>query len=46
MLGVLLLVAGGAQVAVAVLARDWDGSYLFMLTFTDFARNNSVREWG
>jgi uncharacterized membrane protein HdeD (DUF308 family) len=31
MLGVLLLTAGGAQLAVAVLARDWDGFYLFLL---------------
>jgi uncharacterized membrane protein HdeD (DUF308 family) len=30
-LGVLLLTAGGAQSAVALLARDWDGFYLFVL---------------
>ena len=30
-LGVLLLTAGGAQSAVALLARDWDGFYLFLL---------------
>jgi hypothetical protein len=32
--------------AVAVLARDRDGFCLFMLTHTNFARNNSVGEWG
>jgi uncharacterized membrane protein HdeD (DUF308 family) len=31
MLRILLLTAGGAQLAVAVLARDWDGFYLFLL---------------
>jgi uncharacterized membrane protein HdeD (DUF308 family) len=31
MLGVLLLTAGAAQLAVAVLARGWDGFYLFLL---------------
>jgi uncharacterized membrane protein HdeD (DUF308 family) len=30
-LGLLLLAAGGAQLAVAVLARHWDGFYLFVL---------------
>jgi len=30
-LGVLLLIAGGAQTAAAVLARDWDGFFLFLL---------------
>jgi uncharacterized membrane protein HdeD (DUF308 family) len=30
-LGVLLLVAAGAQLAVAVFARRWDGFYLFLL---------------
>jgi uncharacterized membrane protein HdeD (DUF308 family) len=30
-LGVLLLIAGCAQAAVALLARDWDGFHLFLL---------------
>ncbi len=30
-LGVLLLIAGGAQLAAAILARDWDGFFLFLL---------------
>jgi uncharacterized membrane protein HdeD (DUF308 family) len=30
-LGVLLLIAGGAQMAAALLARDWDGFLLFLL---------------
>jgi uncharacterized membrane protein HdeD (DUF308 family) len=30
-LGVLLLIAGGAQMAAALLARNWDGFYLFLL---------------
>jgi uncharacterized membrane protein HdeD (DUF308 family) len=30
-LGVLFLIAGGAQLAGALLARDWDGFYLFLL---------------
>jgi uncharacterized membrane protein HdeD (DUF308 family) len=30
-LGVLLLIAAGAQMALAMLARDWDGFYLFLL---------------
>jgi uncharacterized membrane protein HdeD (DUF308 family) len=30
-LGVLLLIAGGAQIAAALLARDWDGFLLFLL---------------
>ena len=30
-LGVLLLIAGAAQTAAAVLARDWDGFFLFLL---------------
>ncbi len=30
-LGVLLLIAAGAQTASAMLARDWDGFYLFLL---------------
>src|SRR5262245_2109951 len=30
-LGVLLLIAGCAQTAAALLARDWDGFYLFLL---------------
>ena len=30
-LGVLLLIAGGAQMAAAHLARDWDGFLLFLL---------------
>jgi uncharacterized membrane protein HdeD (DUF308 family) len=30
-LGVLLLFAGAAQLAVSVLARNWDGVYLFVL---------------
>jgi hypothetical protein len=31
---------------VGGLARDWDGFHLLTLTFTNFARNNLVREWG
>jgi uncharacterized membrane protein HdeD (DUF308 family) len=31
MLGVLLLTAGGTQLAAAVLARDWDAFHLFLL---------------
>jgi len=30
-LGVLLLIAGGAQMAAALLAREWDGFFLFLL---------------
>ena len=30
-LGVLFLIAGGAQTAAALLARDWDGFLLFLL---------------
>jgi uncharacterized membrane protein HdeD (DUF308 family) len=30
-LGILLLIAGVAQTAAALLARDWDGFFLFML---------------
>jgi uncharacterized membrane protein HdeD (DUF308 family) len=30
-LGVLLLIAAGAQIAAALLARDWDGFFLFLL---------------
>jgi uncharacterized membrane protein HdeD (DUF308 family) len=30
-LSVLLLIAGGAQMAAALLARDWDGFFLFLL---------------
>ena len=30
-LGVLLLIAAGAQTAAAILARDWDGFFLFLL---------------
>jgi uncharacterized membrane protein HdeD (DUF308 family) len=30
-LGVLLLIAAGAQMAAALLARDWDGFFLFLL---------------
>jgi uncharacterized membrane protein HdeD (DUF308 family) len=30
-LGVLLLIAGGAQLVTALLARDWDAFYLFLL---------------
>ena len=30
-LGVLLLIAGVAQTAAAILARDWDGFFLFLL---------------
>jgi uncharacterized membrane protein HdeD (DUF308 family) len=30
-LGLLLLIAGCAQTAAALLARDWDGFYLFLL---------------
>jgi uncharacterized membrane protein HdeD (DUF308 family) len=30
-LGVLLLIAGAAQMAAALLAREWDGFFLFML---------------
>jgi uncharacterized membrane protein HdeD (DUF308 family) len=30
-LGVLLLIAGAAQTAAALLARDWDGFFLFLL---------------
>ncbi|MGP0063217.1 MAG: HdeD family acid-resistance protein [Isosphaeraceae bacterium] len=30
-LGVLLLIAAAAQLATALLARDWDGFYLFLL---------------
>jgi uncharacterized membrane protein HdeD (DUF308 family) len=30
-LGVVLLIAGGAQIAAALLAREWDGFYLFVL---------------
>jgi uncharacterized membrane protein HdeD (DUF308 family) len=30
-LGVLLLIAASAQMALAMLARDWDGFYLFLL---------------
>ena len=31
LLGVLLLIAGGAEFAAAVLARDWRGFFLFLL---------------
>jgi uncharacterized membrane protein HdeD (DUF308 family) len=37
MLGVLLLIAGGAQMAAAILARAWDGFYLFLLLATLYA---------
>jgi uncharacterized membrane protein HdeD (DUF308 family) len=30
-LGAALLIASGAQIAAALLARDWDGFYLFLL---------------
>src|SRR5271166_4480137 len=30
-LGILLLIAAGAQMAAALLARDWEGFYLFLL---------------
>jgi uncharacterized membrane protein HdeD (DUF308 family) len=30
-LGVLFLIAGGAQMTAALLARDWDGFFLFLL---------------
>ena len=30
-LGVLLLIAAGAQMALAMFARDWDGFHLFLL---------------
>ena len=31
LLGALLLIAAGAQMAAAMLARDWDGFFLFLL---------------
>ena len=37
MLGVLLLIAGGAQMSAAVLARDWSGFFLFLLLGTLYA---------
>jgi uncharacterized membrane protein HdeD (DUF308 family) len=36
-LGTLLLIAGGAQMAAALLARDWDGFYLFLLLAFGYA---------
>jgi len=37
MLGVLLLMAGGAQTAAAILARDWGGFFLFLLLGIGYA---------
>jgi uncharacterized membrane protein HdeD (DUF308 family) len=31
MLGVLLLIAAGVQIAAAILARNWSGFFLFLL---------------